>query len=112
MNQAKMNSIPVALPPLAEQQRIVAKVDELMALCDRLERTSIACKDARDRLTRVSFARLSAPDTDGVTFRSHARLAVNALSSLTTRADQIKHLRQTILSFAVQGKLVEQDPGR
>ncbi|HEY6085978.1 MAG TPA: restriction endonuclease subunit S [Nitrospira sp.] len=37
MNQAKMNSIPIALPPLAEQHRIVVKVDELMALCDRLE---------------------------------------------------------------------------
>ncbi|MCI5224837.1 MAG: restriction endonuclease subunit S, partial [Candidatus Electrothrix sp. AR4] len=38
MNQAKMNSIVLALPPLAEQHRIVAKVDELMALCDRLEK--------------------------------------------------------------------------
>jgi len=37
MNQAKMNSIPIALPPLAEQRRIVAKVDELMALVDGLE---------------------------------------------------------------------------
>ncbi len=37
MNQAKMNSIPIALPPLAEQHRIVAKVDQLMSLCDQLE---------------------------------------------------------------------------
>jgi type I restriction enzyme, S subunit len=37
MNQAKMNSIPVALPPLPEQKRIVAKVDQLMALGDELE---------------------------------------------------------------------------
>ena len=37
MNQAKMNSILVALPPLAEQHRIVAKIDQLMALCDQLD---------------------------------------------------------------------------
>lgn len=37
MNQEKMNSIPVALPPLAEQKRIVEKVGQLMALCDDLE---------------------------------------------------------------------------
>lgn len=30
MNQEKMNSIPVALPPLAEQKRIVAKIEELL----------------------------------------------------------------------------------
>ncbi len=37
MNQAKMNSIPVPLPPLAEQHRILEKVDTLMTLCDLLD---------------------------------------------------------------------------
>ena len=37
LNHGILNSMPVALPPLAEQHRIVAKVDELMALCDRLK---------------------------------------------------------------------------
>ena len=99
----------VPLPPLAEQRRIVAKVDELLALCDQLEAARTAREDTRDRLTKASLARLSAPGTDVSTFRSHARFAVDALPALTARADQVKHLRQTILSLAVRGRLVEQD---
>ena len=50
MNQAKMNSIVIALPPLAEQKRIVAKLDALMALCDELEQQ---LKDATDKQTAI-----------------------------------------------------------
>jgi type I restriction enzyme S subunit len=32
-----LRKMPIPLPPLAEQNRIVAKVDELMALCDQLK---------------------------------------------------------------------------
>jgi type I restriction enzyme S subunit len=98
---------PFPLPPLAEQRRIVAKVDELMALCDRLEAKRAAREAARDRLAAASFARLDAPDSD--TFRDDARFALEALAALTARPDQIKPLRQTILNLAVRGKLVPQD---
>ena len=37
INQATLKSLPVPIPPLAEQNRIVAKIDLLMALCDQLE---------------------------------------------------------------------------
>ena len=101
---------PVPLPPLAEQNRIVAKVDELMALLDRLEATRTAREATRDRLTAASLSRLTAPDTDAEAFPAHANFALDALPALTARPDQIKQLRQTILNFAVRGKLVEQDP--
>ena len=99
---------PFPLPPLPEQHRIVAKVDELMALCDRLEAAREAREARRDRLTAASLARLNAPDPE--TFRDDARFALDALPALTARPDQIKRLRQTILNLAVRGKLVPQDP--
>lgn len=121
-------SSPFPLPPLAEQQRIVAKVDELMALCDQLEQARAGREAVRDRLTTASLARLTAPETDAEAltaevgtalssgnatntsaFQSHARFALQSLPTLTTRPDQIKTFRQTILNLAVRGKLVPQD---
>ena len=101
---------PFPLPPLAEQHRIVAKVDELMALCDRLEVARTRREATRDLLSASSLARLDAPDPDPMVFRNHAAFALEHLTPLTTRRDQIKALRQTILNLAVRGKLVAQDP--
>jgi type I restriction enzyme, S subunit len=116
------------LPPLAEQHLIVAKVDELMGLCDRLEAARAGREATRDKLAAASLARLNAPDTKASpakvgtgfasgdasenesTFQADARFALDALPALTTRPDQIKRLRQTILNLAVRGKLVPQDP--
>ena len=98
----------LSVPPLAEQHRIVAKVDELMALCDRLETARKKRETTRDRLSAASLARLNAPDP--AVFQNHAAFALNNLAPLTTRPAQIKALRQTILNLAVRGKLVEQDP--
>ena len=108
INDSDFALLPFPLPPLAEQHRIVAKVDELMALCDRLEAARAQREATRDRLTAASLARLNAPDPE--TFQDDARFALDALPALTTRPDQIKQLRQTILNLAVRGKLVPQDP--
>jgi type I restriction enzyme S subunit len=97
----------IPLPPLAEQRRIVAKVDELMALCNRLEVARERREVVRGRLAAASLARLNTPDPE--TFETDARFALDALPALTARPDQIKQLRQTILNLAVRGKLVPQD---
>ena len=100
---------PFPLPPLAEQRRIVARVDELMALCDRLEAARTERETTRSRLAAASLARLNAPDPDPPVFRNDAAFALDNLTPLTIRPDQIKALRQTILNLAVRGKLVSQD---
>ena len=109
-NKGDLSNIPLPVPPLAEQRRIVAKVDELMALLDKLEAARSTREATRDRLTASSLARVTAPDTSPELFPAHARFAMGALPALSARPDQIKSLRQTILSLAVRGKLVEQDP--
>ena len=107
--QMALNQV-VPLPPLAEQHRIVAKVDELMALCDRMEAARTEREATRDQLATSSLARLNDPDPDPVVFRNQAAFALENLAPLTTRIDQIKALRQTILNLAVHGKLVRQNP--
>jgi type I restriction enzyme, S subunit len=100
---------PFPLPPLAEQHRIVAKVDELMALCDQLEAARTERENQRNRLMASTLQRLNQPDPDPATFKAHATFALNNLAPLTTRPEQIKQIRQTILNLAVCGKLVRQE---
>ena len=103
-------NITFPLPPLDEQHRIVAKVDELMALCDRLELAQAERESRLDRLAAASLQRLNQPAEAVSVFREHARFYFNCLPRLTTRQDHIQQLRQTILNLAVRGQLVPQDP--
>jgi type I restriction enzyme, S subunit len=54
----------VPVPPLAEQHRIVAKVDELMALCDRLEASLVTADETRRRLLEALVAEALTPDEE------------------------------------------------
>lgn len=93
----KVQTIP--LPPLAEQKRIVAKVDELMALCDRLEAQQQERERQHVALARASLARFAvAPTPANLDLLFHKSYSIPP-------AD----LRKSILTLAVQGKLIPQD---
>jgi type I restriction enzyme S subunit len=95
-----LRNYPFPFPPLAEQKRIVAKADELMALCDRLEEQQQERETRRAALARASLARFAeAPTPPNLPFLFHQSYDVSP-------AD----LRKCILTLAVQGKLVSQDP--
>lgn len=104
--------LPFPLPPLAEQHRIVAKVDELMTLCDQLEAAQQERERRRDRLVTASLQRLNHPaaDTTPETQREHARFYLDHLARLTTRPEHIKAMREVVLDAAFQGTLTSQDP--
>jgi type I restriction enzyme S subunit len=100
LSKVKIVASPFPLPPLAEQKRIVAKVDELMALCDRLEEQQKERETRHAALARASLARFAeAPTPANLEFLFHQSYAI-------APAD----LRKSILTLAVQGKLVPQDP--
>ena len=61
INQATLVSLPIPLPPAAEQRRIVAKVDELMALCHRLEASLTTADGMRCRLLEALLAEALVP---------------------------------------------------
>jgi type I restriction enzyme, S subunit len=59
-----MNEFPFPLLPLTEQHRIVAKVDELMGLCDRLEASLATTEDTRHRLLEALLREALAQDQE------------------------------------------------
>jgi type I restriction enzyme, S subunit len=100
LSRKEAYALPIALPPLAEQKRIVAKVDEVMAVCDRLDAQQQERETRHAALARASLARFAdAPTPTNLNFIFHKSYPIAS-------AD----LRKTILTLAVQGKLVPQDP--
>ncbi len=100
MTKEKMEKLEVVVPPLAEQKRIVAKVEELMALCDRLEAQQREREERAAALARASLTRFAeAPTPANLQPIFHSSYAISPAE-----------LRKAILTLAVQGKLVPQDP--
>lgn len=99
-----VSAIPFPLPPLAEQQRIVAKVDELMALCDALERESADAMAAHQALVEILLTTLvnSADATDLA--RQWARLERH-FDILFTTDTSIDEFKSAIVELAVSGRL-------
>ena len=109
ISQAKLRSAPVLVPPLAEQHRIVARVDELMGLLDRLEAARTHRDEVRTKARDAALADLrDAPDSEAVE-AGWGRIA-RQMDDLFTAPDDVAPLRQAILQLAVRGRLVSQDP--
>ncbi|MEI8667210.1 restriction endonuclease subunit S [Pseudoalteromonas sp. B131b] len=104
----KLSLMPLAIPPLAEQHRIVAKVDELMALCDQLEQQTEQSISAHKTLVQVLLNTLTASFDAHEFNQNWARIAEH-FDTLFTTEDSIEQLKQAILQLAVMGKLVAQD---
>ncbi|HBC3379743.1 TPA: restriction endonuclease subunit S [Vibrio parahaemolyticus] len=109
LNTSSVVTLPIPVAPIAEQDRIVAKVDELMELCDQLEQQTETSIEAHQVLVTTLLDTLTnSADADEL-MQNWARISEH-FDTLFTTEESIDQLKQTILQLAVMGKLVPQDP--
>jgi len=97
------------LPPLAEQRRIVAKIDELMARCDELEKLRGNLNQKQITVHNAALNRLLTAK-DQSDFNTAWQFITQNFGELYSVKKNVTELRKAILQLAVMGKLVPQDP--
>ncbi|MEM8484001.1 MAG: restriction endonuclease subunit S [Bacteroidota bacterium] len=107
-NKGDLFPLILPLPPLPEQHRIVAKVDQLMALCDELEQQQAEREKVRVKANSAAVQTLLACNSPTIFTRNWKRIRDN-FDLLYSDPANVQELRQGILQLAVQGKLVPQD---
>ncbi|MAW62095.1 MAG: hypothetical protein CMJ94_14865 [Planctomycetes bacterium] len=100
----------IPLPPLAEQHRIVAKVDELMGHVAVVEERHLAATSARVRFRDAALHALAEAEDHEAVEAAWSRIE-DHFDDLFTEPEDIQPLRQTILQLAVRGRLVAQEAG-
>jgi type I restriction enzyme, S subunit len=97
----------IPIPPLDEQRRIVAKIDQLMARCDELEKLRVERDRKKITVHTAALNRLlTAPDND--TFTKSWQFITQHFSELYAVKENVVELRKAILQLAVMGKLAPQ----
>jgi type I restriction enzyme S subunit len=109
MSGKALTSILVPLPPIAEQHRIVAKIDQLMALCDKLEEQRNERSQKRLAVHASAINRLLS-ESDGEAFSTSWDFITAHFNELYSVRQNVADLKKAILQLAVMGKLVPQDP--
>lgn len=96
------------LPPEGEQARIVAKVDELMMLCDSLTSQQQKKRELQNQLRKATIQAVYDASSQ-FEFQQQWRRLQNNLIDLFSFSDDIKDLKQLIMSLAIRGLLVKQE---
>ena len=109
LNQRILLNALLALPPLAEQSRIVTRVETLMRLCDALEAKGQLEAAQHAQLVSTLLGTLTASTTPEE-LADHWQRVAQHFDLLLDRPEAIDALEQTLLQLAVRGLLVPQDP--
>jgi type I restriction enzyme S subunit len=106
---SKLGVALVPVSPLAEQARIVTRVEELMRLCDALEAKGQLEDAQHAQLVQTLLGALTTSTSPDELADNWQRVATH-FDVLLDRPEAIDALEETILQLAVRGLLVPQDP--
>lgn len=104
LNTTTVRALPIPLPPLEEQSRIVAKVDELMALCDQLEAQQQQRRTLQNYLRQATLQAVAASQSPHELHDSWQRLQAN-FGQLFSAPEDVIAFKELILDLAVSGNL-------
>ncbi|MCC0087832.1 restriction endonuclease subunit S [Aeromonas veronii] len=105
LNQDSLSNILVALPPKNEISRIVAKVDELMALCDQLEVQQQAHRKLRNALRQSILQAVASATSKHERQTAWTRMTDN-FGELFHAPEDVRMLRDVIFDLALRGSLL------
>ncbi|WP_367156109.1 restriction endonuclease subunit S [Methylomonas sp. HYX-M1] len=108
ISKEKIVATSVGLPPEKEQSRIVAKVDELMALCDKLEFQQQQRRSLQNNLRQSTLQAVAASTSPRELQANWTRLADN-FGRLFNGPEDVGELRKLILDLAVSGYLTQHE---
>lgn len=109
INRGPFLALPIGLPPLAEQSRIVTRIEGLMRMCNALEAKSRLEATQHAQLVSTLLGTLTTSTTPDELADNWQRVAQH-LNLLLDRPEAVDALEQTLLQLAVRGLLVPQDP--
>lgn len=104
MTKDRFEQLEIALPPLEEQSRIVAKVDELMALCDQLEKQQKDRSKLQNALRQSALQALASAQSPQELQASWRRLRTN-FGHLFSEPGDVGQLRSLLVELAIRGVL-------
>ena len=105
LNTSTARALPIPLPPIQEQSRIVAKVDELMALCDKLETQQQTRRKLQNNLRQSTLQAVASATSPHELQATWARLADN-FGRLFHAPEDVVAFKGLILDLAVSGELL------
>ncbi|SDT89034.1 restriction endonuclease subunit S [Halopseudomonas salegens] len=105
LDTARLLARPCGLPPISDQESIVAKVDELMALCDKLESQQQARRKLQNALRKSTLQAVASSQRPHELQTTWARLADN-FGQLFHAPEDVVAFKGLILDLAVSGELL------